>query len=396
MTGSHPRSGGNTDTLCVLPWIHLSTTVDGVWGRCCFDATNDYDSYYQQAEQPAFELVPDALGCLPHSRYAPDNPDRAYGLSEAFNSPNMRRTRLQMLASERPDACRHCYQREDDGLISHRQAMNERFASQFGVRTLVDQTSAKGELQAFPVYLDLRFGNTCNLACIMCSFPVSSKFGLADKPSWTTSNIDPYRDDEAFWDELASNANLIRHIYFAGGEPFMQSGQYSLIDLLVERGVAPAIELHYNSNLTILPTGGFDKLKQFKKVEIAASCDGVGQTFERIRVGGRWPVFAANVREAKRHVEVWLDVSVQRENLGNLAELIAFARAEGVQIRLENFVDFPVELSARSLSAKERQKHCVAIEQLAKECQENCEDSTADQLRRVVEYVNSGSNEKGI
>jgi hypothetical protein len=78
VTGSHPPSGDSTDTLCVLPWIHLSTTVDGVWGRCCFDATNDYDNYYQQAEQPVFELVPDALGCLPHSRYASDNPDRAY------------------------------------------------------------------------------------------------------------------------------------------------------------------------------------------------------------------------------------------------------------------------------------------------------------------------------
>ncbi len=40
--------------FCILPWIHLSSTVDGVWGRCCFDATNDYEHYYEQAEEPAF------------------------------------------------------------------------------------------------------------------------------------------------------------------------------------------------------------------------------------------------------------------------------------------------------------------------------------------------------
>lgn len=102
-----PRPVERADAMCVLHWIHLSTTVDGVWGRCCFDASNDYDHYYQEAEEPRFALRPDALGCLPGSRYAQDNPDKVFSLSEAFNSPELRRTRLQMLAGERPATCAH-------------------------------------------------------------------------------------------------------------------------------------------------------------------------------------------------------------------------------------------------------------------------------------------------
>jgi hypothetical protein len=75
-----------SDTICVLPLIHLSTTVDGVWGRCCFDATNDYDHHYKQDDEPTFALRPDALGCLPRSRYAQDNPDKVFGLPAAFNN----------------------------------------------------------------------------------------------------------------------------------------------------------------------------------------------------------------------------------------------------------------------------------------------------------------------
>lgn len=112
--------GVPADTSCVLPWMYVSASVDGVWGRCCFDATNDYDHYYREAEEPVFELVPDALGCAPNSRYARSDPARVMNLLEVFNSPNLRRTRLQMLSGERPAACRSCFDQEDLGVASHR------------------------------------------------------------------------------------------------------------------------------------------------------------------------------------------------------------------------------------------------------------------------------------
>jgi sulfatase maturation enzyme AslB (radical SAM superfamily) len=376
-------------TFCILPWIHLATTVDGVWGRCCFDATNDYDEYYRKPVEPSFDLVDDALGCTPNSRYAKSNPQRAFGFMDAFNSAAMKQTRLEMLAGEEPAACRHCFAREASGAASHRQAMNAEFAQRVDMASLLAATTEDGELNKFPLYLDLRFGNTCNLACIMCSYPISSKLGQGSRPVWATAQIDPFRDDDEFWKELAANAHRIRNVYFAGGEPFMQAGHYRALDLLTESGAAPQMELHYNSNLTMLPKNGFDQLKRFKSVVIAASCDGTGEVFEKIRVGGQWATFSSNLRTAKEHVEVWLDVSLQRENIGNIRELVDFARSEGVRARFENYVDYPRELSARSIPMAQRQAYAAAILDLAADCHRRSEGRMAHELELFVTYLKS-------
>ncbi|MGH3450648.1 MAG: hypothetical protein ACRDQW_07930, partial [Haloechinothrix sp.] len=180
------------DVFCVLPWVSLATTVDGVWGRCCFDATNDHDHYYQQASEPRFVLHDDAIGCLPLSRYAADNPERVFGIVEAFNAPGLRRTRLQMLAGERPAACRHCYLLDDAGTASHRQRMNDLFKDRVDTAALVRRTEHDGWLDTFPFHLDIRLGNACNLRCIMCSYPVSSRWARDEAPTWARAHIDPY------------------------------------------------------------------------------------------------------------------------------------------------------------------------------------------------------------
>lgn len=375
-----------SDTFCVLPWMHLSASVDGVWSRCCFDTTNDYDHYYREAEEPEFRLSPDALGCARRSRYARTEPERAMSLVEAFNSPNLRRTRLQMLAGERPAACRACFDQEDLGVESFRTSVLRRFGPQVDVAELVANTEPDGRLDRFPVYLDLRFGNTCNLSCVMCMFPVSSRLGAGRTPAWTTATIDPYRDDDELWAILREHSTDIRYVYLAGGEPFLQPGRARLIQLLIESGAAGGIEVHYNSNLTSLPPGALEAHAAFKSVVIYASCDGVGELFERIRVGARWDVFVANLRQAARHVQLYLDVTVQRDNVADLRNLYEFARAERVPMRVENILQFPQELSIRSLADAERTHHAAALDELAGECAPE-DPVLAQGLARVRDYL---------
>ncbi len=378
--------GVPADTFCVLPWMHVSASVDGVWGRCCFDTTNDYDHYYRQAEEPAFELAPDALGCVPGSRYARTDPARAMTLLEVFNSPNLRRTRLQMLAGERPAACRSCFDQEDLGVTSHRISVQERFSSQVDIAGLITRTAPDGTLDGFPSYLDLRFGNTCNLSCVMCMFPVSSRLGAGRTPIWTTAVIDPYRHDAELWRILHDHAHEIRFLYLAGGEPFMQPGRARLIDLLVDSGAAPQIEVVYNSNLTILPAGALERHATFKSVTVFASCDGVDAKFEQIRVGARWDGFVANLRRARIHANLFLDVTVQRDNVADLRDLHEFAVAEGIPLRVENILQFPEELSARSLPRPERFRIAEGVAQLARECALD-DPVLAGGLTRVRDYL---------
>jgi sulfatase maturation enzyme AslB (radical SAM superfamily) len=375
-------------TFCVLPWVHLSTEVDGVWRRCCFDASGQYD-YYGRAEEPDFRLADDAIGCVPNSRYAAANPGRAFGLKQAFNSPNMRRTRLQMLAGERPAACSFCYEAEDAGNDSHRLAMNResiKHADRAEISALIERTAADGTLDALPYYLDLRLGNTCNLECIMCSFPLTSKMGLRTAPSWTTANINPYNDQE-LWAELSEVAPTLRCVYFAGGEPFLQSMHLRMLDLLIDRGVAGQVSLRYNSNLTVLPDGIFERFAQFADVLVSASCDGTGAVFERIRVGANWDLFVRNMRTAKQHIDIELEVSPQRDNIANIPELINFAIAENVAIKLDNFVHGPLDMCLRNLPPADKLRHSEVLVRVAEHLRRDGRDDVGRQVDQLRHFI---------
>lgn len=378
-----------SDVFCALPWIHLCGSVDGVWGRCCVDGSMYHDEHYDNVVEPEFALNDDALGCLPQSRYAATNANRAFGMREAFNSPNMRRTRLAMLAGERVPACSYCYEREAAGGESYRQKAGDMIPDDVDLPSLLALTESDGHVPVLPTYLDIRFGNTCNLRCIMCSYPVSSRWGLDKHPTWAPAHIDPYRDDEDLWKTLQEHALSLRRIYFAGGEPFLQPGHFRLVDLLLDAGAAGGIDLTYHSNLTILPRHLFRKWSQFRGVRIGASCDGTVEVFEKIRVGAKWDVFVRNLRELKKHVEVWLAVAPQSDNILHLGEVIEFAETEGIPVDLTNFVHWPEHLSIRSLSAEQKRDAAKYLSALSAESARRGRRETARQLTMLLDFLGS-------
>lgn len=376
-------------TACVLPWIHLCASIDGVYGRCCVDDSMYHTQLYDEQEEPTFALKDDALGCSPGSRYARDNPDRVMGIREAFNSPNMKRTRLAMLNGERVEACKYCYFREDHGAQSYRQNVNRRFHQEFDLDALAARTAVDGTVEEFPFFLDIRFGNLCNLRCVMCTYPVSSSWGAKQRPSWSSAVIDPYRDDDELWATLRENAHLIRKLYFAGGEPFLQPGHFAMLELLVETGNAHNVDIQYNSNLTVSPDSAIKLLRHFRSVGIGASCDGVGEVFEYIRSGGRWADFVANLRLLRSEFDVWLQVSPQRHNLWDLRNVLEFARTEGLEVDLANVVQWPQDLSVASLSAEEKSRATRELTDLIAWCVELGWDRPATHLDALRSFMNS-------
>ncbi|WP_085066158.1 twitch domain-containing radical SAM protein [Catenuloplanes japonicus] len=389
-SGRHgPPAESAAQTACVLPWIHLCASIDGVYGRCCVDDSMYHNALYDEREEPVFALNDDAIGCSPGSRYAKDNPDRVMGLEAAFNSPNMKRTRLAMLNGERVAACQYCYFREDHGAQSYRQNVNRRFTQEFDLEALAARTAADGSVEEFPFFLDIRFGNTCNLRCVMCTYPVSSSWGAKQRPKWSSAVIDPYRADEELWAALRENAHLIRRLYFAGGEPFLQPGHFAMLELLVETGNAGNVDIAYNSNLTVSPERAMKLFPHFKSVGIGASCDGVGEVFEYIRTGGKWADFVANLRLLRTEVDIWLQVSPQRHNLWDLRNVLEFARAEGLEVDLANVVQWPADFSVANLPADEKARATEELTDLITWCAELGWDKPAGHLGALRSFMNS-------
>jgi len=370
-------------TFCALPWVHICASVDGVFGRCCLDQTIYSDHSYHEAVRPLMQLPSDSLGCLQGSPYALDNPDRVRTLRSAFNAQAMCETRISMLKGERVAACSSCYKREASGGLSYRQNMNSLFRQTTDWTALLRETSDTGLLARDPTFLDLRLGNYCNLRCLMCSYPTSHSWRKHYRDSWQHLPIDPYTENLQFWRDLQSYAPTLQRIYVAGGEPFLQPSHTKLLSLFAQNGVAANIDLVYNSNLTVIPSGLFKLWDNFKSVSMGASCDGVGSLFERIRRGAKWEVFVKNVRLMKQHAVVRLAVTVQRDNISHLEELFEWAIEEDVEVDLTNILQYPSDMRIETVRRGEIAR-CVGVySQAANRYRGKGHDETATQIDRL-------------
>ena len=272
-------------SICPLPWVHLATYTDGSVLPCCV-AKNSMKLNLNQTS-----------------------------LEQSWNSAPMRELRIQLLNSEKPDVCSRCWEEEASGYKSHRLSEIEaweRLVTQEGLEKLYSSTQPDGELEGTPLSYDLRVGNTCNLQCIMCRPQESVKwFGLAQKIQELTEDptlkgdmdsklsIDrgqyQWSESPEFWQGLRKNISSVRELIFGGGEPLIWAKHPELIEECVRSGHASQIQLRYHTNLTVLDKDLFELWKSFKKVEVFASVDGLGERNFYLRHPANWEAIERNL-----------------------------------------------------------------------------------------------------
>jgi len=302
-----------SDTFCVLPWLHLFANERGVIHPCCFSLDTP-------------------VAAADGSTYRIDRPDE---VAAAWRSEFMRGMRRQMLAGERPKVCALCYETEDRGGTSYRQAENADFANL--MPELAAATSPEGDAPQRYRYVDLRLGNECNLRCRMCS-PQATKLLIDDfralgkaHESWLAAmeQLDWFAQP-ALWDTLEPHLGSIERLHFAGGEPLMIAQGFEILRRIVERGQAPRVLLTYNTNVTVLPKQVAQLWPHFRGVEIQASLDGYDAVNHYIRYPARWSVIDRHLRELERERErlnvtrVRFHVTVQAYNVLGLSDLFDY------------------------------------------------------------------------
>lgn len=385
------------EAFCVLPWIHIYGSVDGVWGRCCMDNTVFYDQDYKHHDASEILLDKNSLGCINSSEFSRKEGNKIKGLKEIFNSPDLRETRKSMLEGKKIKPCTACYEIDSKGGESYRKRMNNLFRSWEKVNwnSLIKATNSEGYLTAEPIYFDVRFGNHCNLRCVMCNFPTSSKWGKSEKETTEKPQIiDPYFDNSEFWTDLEEMINNISRVYFAGGEPFLQKGHIKLLNLLIQKKLAKDIKLVYSTNLTFFPVNFINKLKQFKNVELGVSCDGTQPVFESIRIGAKWKQFYQNLAIAKKHFPITLLFTTQQANIFNLIEFIEWAINESLLIDLSNILIYPENMSISKLNNSDKVQILAQLENYYSKIVIGNANEYAKQLRVVINFLTSECNVK--
>lgn len=182
-----------------------------------------------------------------------------------------------------------------------------------------------------PQWLGVRFGNFCNLKCIMCNSENSSQIEqeyYKNKTAYNQQGIifdkkvftiigpkvvkpgivgppeDRWWENEDQLQQIIELAKQARYINFAGGEPLIVSALYRMLDEL------PADSwITFNTNLTKLSDRAVQAFKKFKKVVISVSIDGTQEHHEYIRWGSNWADIDANIKTISKLDNVELEFS---------------------------------------------------------------------------------------
>jgi len=202
-------------------------------------------------------------------------------LKDIFEDNFMNDVRSKMMSGEKVPGCIRCYQEEESGKRSLRERYND--MHELHPDNLINDLD-KPEIR----WLELAIGNDCNLSCRMCDSRYAWKWFDDEKEMYGTT----WSKDKRTKSDISSVdpfLNKIVHIKFTGGEPLIIPDHFKLLDKLSQQETVKDMYLNYSTNLTIEPKRDtIEKWKKFKYIEIAASFDAIGDTWELIRYPSKW------------------------------------------------------------------------------------------------------------
>ena len=159
--------------------------------------------------------------------------------------------------------------------------------------------------------LNIKFGNKCNLKCKMC-FPYASSelwkewqelgWNLNDPHkggSW--KYYDSYYYEDYDWprkkenfDKLKAMAKYCNWLHFTGGEPMINPKFLEYLKFCVDEDLAKNISLEVVTNCTKIHPKFLRLAKNFKRIQLRISIDGLGSTYDYIRYPGNYNIVEKN------------------------------------------------------------------------------------------------------
>lgn len=315
--------------FCPLPWKHLSVEPTGKVYSCCNAKPNDF------------------LGDLKES-----------SLEEVWTGPIIESLREEFRNGRVPSQCETCKFQESIGQISLREASEKEYP-----KSDIDLSSS-GDIS----YFGLRFGNTCNFSCRMCSSGLSTSW-YSDNLALGEKNPDGALkafDENKFSKLLEMILKTGECLYFAGGEPFMLPEFYRVLNYLLENKKTD-IKIMINSNSSLLNLGdhdGIELMGNFKNLYIELSLDDYGPRSEYSRKGTIWKKVEENIQIMRNAgLRVVLTPTISIFNIYYIDEIIHYF--------LKNLSFQPKDIRATVLRAPEEYNISILDESLKKKIRTN-------------------------
>lgn len=334
-------------TFCPLPWNSINMRNNGDLRICC--NTNSYTKN---------------RGIMRKKDGTPYNAGKD-DWQEARNSDLLKEVRATMMKGEWHPECERCRQEEINGMRSRREYENEDWGQNFGdisLEKVKAYTSEDGTIDTVKQnieFMDIRYGNFCNLKCRMCG-PTDShqwyedymklesidkvkepgftdtggRVGLSKdaKGRWTTDAYSWFQDNDLYWNNFEKYAPNSKKLYIVGGEPLIIPEHQESLERLVKSGKSKEIQLEYNTNLTMVPDRLVYLWEQFKAIRIGVSIDGYGKVFNYQRTPANFDAVYKNMLKLQNNdkikLKAWFAYTVTSINVFHLADFMKWKLTE--------------------------------------------------------------------
>ena len=223
-------------------------------------------------------------------------------LSDHLNHPFIKDIQQKMLKGEKVPGCATCYYAEKHGY----QSMREKEIYTWHKESFRDFTPPDLENPKLE-FIEVTFGNYCNLACRTCNSDLSHSWlkenkmlgdkNLPNASTTTRMNIDREWQDDDFKD--------LQYLKITGGEPLLHPDFPKFMERLEQQNIYCFIF----TNASWVPKKRiFDMMKNFKYLQVFLSVDGTGTVQEYMRHNSVWETTEKSVRK-------WMEWSTTVDNV---------------------------------------------------------------------------------
>lgn len=286
-----------------------------------------------------------------------------------LNSEPIIELKKQLSNGEQPNVCSKCWNDEKNDILSLRQMLNS---------VLTDDRSEKNNwldsylkhkqdyTSDFIISADIKVGNTCNHACVMCS-PESSSMIYNDWLQRKDSRfVKEYTDKNPnyfeivkflgfknkgyreYVEQIIKDNKHLKYLKIVGGEPFLDS---NLLDLLsdLDDKTKQKLKLSFVTNGSVDFSEVLEKIGKFNYIQFTVSLEGIGKVHEFARAGSKWEFVSKNVLNAvNRGVNVTVHHTFQTATILGFEDLLNWCKQHSIRLSC-GVVEEPDYLSIKSL-----------------------------------------------
>lgn len=194
-------------------------------------------------------------------------------------------------------------------------------------------------IESKPLVLYYTPSHHCNLRCLHCYQGTSRTLSIREAADDQVLELLPYLTD----------------IVAGGGEPLILPFWRRMLENF-DPVVNPHLRFATTTNAVFLRDDVIDGLRRLPRIGLVVSIDGIGETFELIRERAEWDVFEANMRLLRevardKSAPFALNVSVMKQNLHQLADLVELGVELGSTVNFQPVVAYPIDCSLRCFNA---------------------------------------------